>query len=136
MQRGLFVVGGAGVVAFGCFLVLKRAVSTGLMVTDVVMAATAATLVLAALSAVLSTWAVISARQARAETARLARSLEATFRKPQAAVLPVTKAGEKLKATLPAKRPYLIHGDAAQIAPGLRGDGKLPRPGRPSPLRA
>lgn len=80
MRRGLVGIAGAAVVSGACFLLLKSAVDAGAAPTSVVLAASAATLVLAAASAGFGVMALLRARQAHAEIARLARSVETALR--------------------------------------------------------
>jgi hypothetical protein len=121
MQRFFLVVAGAGAVSVGCFLVLKSAVNAGMMLADLVLAATAATLVLATASVVFSAWAMMSSRQARAESARLARSVEAAFRGSAKVAGPisvnvgdsVTTAEERPTAMGVRRLPYPIQAEPA-----------------------
>ena len=126
MQRLFLVVAGAGAVTIGCFLVLKSAVNAGMMPADLVLAATAATLVLAAASAVFSTWALLSSRQARAETARLARSVEAAFRNPARQGGPISinfgdsvAASEERPTAMGVRKPYPTQAEPASAIMAL-----------------
>ncbi|PSJ61096.1 hypothetical protein [Kumtagia ephedrae] len=79
MQRGLVGIAGAAVVSGVGFFVLKRITGLGLSLPDVVLAATVATLVLAAAGTGFAVLALVHARQARQEIARLARSVDAAM---------------------------------------------------------
>lgn len=114
MQRGFFIVAGAGVVCAACFLLLRSTVADGIMLADVVLAATATTLVLAAISAVFSVLALMNSRQARAETTRLARSIEVAFRARAGGPISI-KVGDAVAAA--EKRPAVAEGKKPDHAP-------------------
>jgi hypothetical protein len=86
MQRGLVGIACAAFVSGVCFLALKRVVDAGLLLADVVLMATAATLVLAAAATGFALRALQRSRQSYSEIARLARSVDAAIRTTTASV--------------------------------------------------